>query len=304
MNSLKRGQAVDYSQLNIDENVDFYVAGFTMGSQQSISRKFIPHNCFGKIMENVSRHQRDLALSGNERQISFCNIAKELISPKSTKDEIPPPLMTGIIRAAVEGVNYPEAMLQTAVVRVKTDRNEEKNHYIKFNDTRVGIVKACLNRKACRTNKEEEITMALNKGNTNPAYLCGRLFAVLEKLQQDAAGGTLNTTIVDSYFSSACSKPSTVFPKLVELSNHHIKKVGGNFYKSLIGEIINPLDGEFPTTLNLDDQGRFIVGYYQQNRDLWTSKKNKAINENDCAGIFRKTPFPNALRGRNVRGVP
>lgn len=281
MESLKQGKAVDYSKLNIDENVDFYVAGFTLGSPQRISQKFIAHNSFGKIMENVFRHQRDMALSGNDRHISFGGIAKELISPKSTKEEIPPPLMTGIIRAAIEGVNYPEAMLQTAVMRVKTDRNEEKNHHIKFNHTRVGIIKACLNRKARRSNKKEEITMALNKENTNPAYLCGRLFAVLEKLQQDAAGGTLNTTIVDSYFSSACSKPSTVFPKLVELSNHHIKKVGGSFFKSLIGEIIDPLDGEFPSTLNLDDQGKFIVGYYQQNRDLWTSKKNKNDDEKE-----------------------
>ncbi len=280
MNSLKRGENVDYSKLNIDENVDFYVAGFTPNSSR-ICQKFIAHNSFGRIMENVSRHQRDMALSGNDRHISFGGIAKELISPKSTKEEIPPPLMTGIIRAAVEGVNYPEAMLQTAVMRVKTDRNEEKNHYIKFNYTRVGIIKACLNRKARRSNKKEEITMALNKENTNPAYLCGRLFAVLEKLQQDAAGGTLNTTIVDSYFSSACSKPSTVFPKLMELSNHHIKKVGGSYFKSLIGEIIDPLDGEFPTTLSLDDQGRFIVGYYQQNRELWTSKKNKDNDEKE-----------------------
>lgn len=280
MNSLKRGEAVDYSKLNIDENVDFYIAGFTPNSSR-ICQKFIAHNSFGRIMENVSLHQRDMELSGNDRHISFGSIAKELISPKSTKDEIPPPLMTGIIRAAVEGVNYPEAMLQTAVMRVKTDRNDEKNHYVKFNHTRAGIIKACLNRRARRSNKEEEITMALNKENTNPAYLCGRLFAVLEKLQQDAAGGTLNTTIVDSYFSSACSKPSTVFPKLMELSNHHIKKVGGSFFKSLIGEIIDPLDGEFPTTLGLDDQGRFIVGYYQQNRDLWTSKKNKADDEKE-----------------------
>lgn len=287
MESLKVGKAVDYSKLNIDENVDFYVAGFTPNSSR-ICQKFIAHNSFGKIMENVSRHQRDMALSGNDRHISFGGIAKELISPKSTKEEIPPPLMAGIIRAAAEGVNYPEAMLQTTVMRVKTDRNEEKKHHneekkhhIKFDHVRVGIIKACLNRKARRSNKEEEITMALNKENTNPAYLCGRLFAVLEKLQQDAAEGTLNTTIVDSYFSSACSKPSTVFPKLVELSNHHIKKVGGSFFKSLIGEIIDPLDGEFPTTFSLDDQGRFIVGYYQQNRELWTSKKNKDNDEKE-----------------------
>lgn len=278
--SLSQGKAVDYAALNIDKNVDFYIAGFTPNSSR-ICQKFIAHNSFGRIMENVSQHQRDLALAGSDRLITFGRIAKELISPKSTKDEIPPPLMTGIIRAAVEGANYPEAMLQTAVMRVKTDRNEEKNHHIKFNHVRVGIIKACLNRKARGANKKEEITMALNKENTNPAYLCGRLFAVLEKLQQDAAEGTLNATIVDSYFSSACSKPSTVFPKLLDLANHHMKKVGGSFYKKLIGEIMDSLDGEIPATLDLHNQGCFSVGYYQQNRDLWTSKKNKDNDEKE-----------------------
>lgn len=282
MKGLSQGKAVDYAALNIDKNVDFYIAGFTLGDQR-ICQKFIAHNSFGRIMENVSRHQRDLALAGSDRLITFGRIAKELILPisKSTKDEIPPPLMAGIIRAAVEGVNYPEAMLQTAVMRVKTDRNEEKNHHIKFNHVRVGIIKACLNRKARSANKKEEITMALNKENTNPAYLCGRLFAVLEKLQQDAAEGTLNATIVDSYFSSACSKPSTVFPKLLDLANHHMKKVGGSFYKKLIGEIMDSLDGEIPATLDLHNQGCFSVGYYQQNRDLWTSKKNKDNDEKE-----------------------
>lgn len=278
MKRLKRGEKVDYSELDIDENVDFYVAGFTPNSSR-ICQKFIVHNSFGKLMENAARHQRDMALSGNDRQVYFGNIAHELISPKSTKDEIPPPLMTGIIRAAIEGSAYPEALLQTAVMRVKTDHDEEKNHFIKFNYTRVGMIKACLNRKNRKSNKEEEITMALNKENTDPAYLCGRLFAVLEKLQQDAAGGSLNTTIVDSYFSSACSKPSTVFPKLVELSFHHIKKLERDsskvFYKNLIGSIVDPLNDEIPTTLDLDGQGRFIVGYFQQNQDFYTKKEKE-----------------------------
>lgn len=193
--------------------------------------------------------------------------------------------MTGIIRAAIEGTAYPEALLQTAVMRVKTDSDEEKNHFIKFNSTRVGIIKACLNRKARKSNKEEEITMSLNKDNTDPAYLCGRLFAALEKLQQDAAGGSLNTTIVDSYFSSACSKPSTVFPKLVELSFHHIKKLERDnskiYYKNLIGSIIDPLHDEIPTTLDLDGQGRFIVGYFQQNQALYTKKNDNEKSESE-----------------------
>lgn len=278
MRGIINGISVDYAKLNMDKNADFYVVGFTPNSSR-ICQKFMIHNSFGKITENLAAHQRDLAISEDQKPIYFYKIAKELVSPKSSKETVPAPLMTGIIHAALEETQYPEALLQNAVTRIKTDHNEENNSFIKFNNTRVGIIKACLNRKARKQNKKEEIKMSLDKENTNPAYLCGRLFAVLEKLQQDAAGGTLNSTIVDSYFSSACSKPSVVFPKLVELSFHHTKKLSSDsakiFYKNLCGEIIEKLDGGFPVTLNLDDQGKFIVGYFQQNKDLYTKKEKE-----------------------------
>jgi CRISPR-associated protein Csd1 len=128
--------------------------------------------------------------------------------------------------------------------------------------------------------KKEEITMSLNTENKNPAYLCGRLFAVYEKIQQDASGD-LKKTIKDSYFASACARPSAIMPKLSQLSQHHLRKLsdGSNiYYSNLIGEIVDKLDGKFPQTLDLDSQGRFIIGYYQQNKALYTSKKDAEEN--------------------------
>jgi CRISPR-associated protein Csd1 len=123
--------------------------------------------------------------------------------------------------------------------------------------------------------------MSLDVTNNNPAYLCGRLFAVLEKIQQDSSGGNLNRTIKDSYFASACSKPSTVFPKLIQLAQNHLRKLNDGVevyyqkkFKDLIGEIMNGLDGEFPQTLDLYSQGKFIIGYYQQNKALYTKTEN------------------------------
>lgn len=87
MKRLKRGAAVNYSELDIDEDVDFYIAGFTPNSSR-ICQKFIVHNSFGRIMENAARHQRDMSLSGNDRQVYFVNIARELISPKSTNTNL------------------------------------------------------------------------------------------------------------------------------------------------------------------------------------------------------------------------
>ena len=119
--------------------------------------------------------------------------------------------------------------------------------------------------------------MSLNTENKDPAYLCGRLFAVYEKIQQDASGGGLNRTIKDAYYSSACSTPSIIMPKLDKLAQNHLKKLSEGLKikrMQLIGEITDKLEGTFPKTMTLDDQGSFIIGYYQQNKALYTSKND------------------------------
>ena len=164
----------------------------------------------------------------------------------------------------IYGSKYPVSLLETAVRRVKTDK------YI--NDVRAGIIKAYLIR-----NEEEGLEVSLDRENYGQAYLCGRLFAALEKLQKDALGN-LNSTIKDKYFASAASKPATIFPRLMQLSQAHLKKVGEGaqiFYDKLIGEITDNLEGEFPATLPLAEQGKFIIGYYQQERELWRKKEDK-----------------------------
>ena len=128
--------------------------------------------------------------------------------------------------------------------------------------------------------------MSLDKTNTNQAYLCGRLFAVLERIQQNALGN-LNRTIKDSYFASACSTPSLVFPKLIALAQNHLKKVKSEKealyvkYNKLMGEIIDMLGTEFPSTLSLQNQGRFMIGYYQQVQDFFRKKDKQEDTNND-----------------------
>lgn len=111
--------------------------------------------------------------------------------------------------------------------------------------------------------------MSLNEQSTVPAYVLGRLFAILEKAQIDAAKPIkLDSTIKDRYFSSACASPASVFPVLLRLSQHHTSKGKyGRYFDKLIGEILNLLDiqkNPFPSHLTLDDQGIFVLGYYHQ----------------------------------------
>jgi CRISPR-associated protein Csd1 len=103
----------------------------------------------------------------------------------------------------------------------------------------------------------------------------GRLFAVLEKVQQEAIGN-VNASIKDRYFTSACASPASVFPILLRLSQHHIAKAKyGYTYDRRIQEILGLLDVEknpIPARLTLDEQGAFVLGYYHQRKDLWTAK--------------------------------
>lgn len=249
----------------IDSNVDFYMLGLKPNSSR-LSVKFIYHRKFVDILWNVARFQNDLQMSEEFHTISFWQIKEKLRSPKSSTEKINPALLTKLFEAAVYGRRYPNSLLELAIRRVKTDTDSA------IDSIRSGIIKACINRNY----EKEEFGVALDKENHGQAYLCGRLFAVLEKLQKDASGAKLNRTIKDSYFSSAASKPAIVFPKLVKLAQNHLNKVKSpGYYQILMGEIMDKLDGEFPETLLLQDQGRFIIGYYQQTQSFYTKKETE-----------------------------
>lgn len=266
------GDSGAVEQQAFDNDVTFYVAGLTANSSR-ICQKFIFRDKFGAIVKNLRTHQEDMHICDNKKPVYFSGIEKQLISPKSTDNSISPPLMTSIIMAALNHDKYPTGLLDMVVRRVKTDSDEEKKHYIKLNDIRAGIIKAYINRKYGK----EEITVALNKENKDAAYLCGRLFAVLEKIQQESIEGQLNRTITDAYFSSAAGRPSSIFPKLIQLSKNHLRKLDERkcvYFEKIMEEIVGGIDGGFPQTLGLDGQGKFIVGFYQQKQELYKKNNN------------------------------
>ncbi|MGE1063060.1 type I-C CRISPR-associated protein Cas8c/Csd1 [Megasphaera paucivorans] len=270
----KRGKIVAEriaSTRNIDTNVDFYMVGFKPNSSR-LAIKFIYHKKFGEILQNVAKYQNDLQISPDIHPISFWKMSKELVSPQSSVEKINPALLAKLFESILCGANYPISLLATIVRRVKTDKAiAADSHRI-----RAGIIKACINRMARFSNQKEELKLGLDKENKNPAYLSGRLFAVLEKIQRDASGNNLNRTIKDVYFASAASKPAFIFPKILKLAQNHLSKLkSAPYYNKLIGEIINELDGTFPDTLLLVEQGKFMIGYYQQNQILYTKKEEE-----------------------------
>lgn len=248
----------------IDPNVEFYMLGLKPNSSR-LSVKFLVRRKYADILWNIAKFQSNLQVTEDFHSVAFWQIKRELISPKSTNDKVNPELMSRLLETILNGGRYPAALLEIIVRRVRVDEGSGK-----ISAVRAGIIKACINNKEAK----EELKVSLDRTNQTPAYLCGRLFAVLEKLQQEASDYSLNRTIKDAYFASASAKPALVFPTLIRLAQNHLSKVRKRhpvyiFYNNLIGEIMEGLKGEFPETFRLMDQGRFDVGYYQQNRELW-----------------------------------
>lgn len=291
--AMKKAQSgltsAELEKLDIDPSVTFYAAGFT-SNKTRISMKFFCRSSTIRLLQNIAQHQRDLAHDGLKEQPSIRQLAAACLSQRKkpagknqanslnsendedkeeqskTTDKKPSnPLYAALFSSVFNGTRYPRALLETVVRRCKTDGG-------RISDIRAAVIKACLNRAARLSDKKEVISMALDTQNTSPAYLCGRLFALLEKAQADAINNP-NRTIKDSYFSSAATKPSAVFPRLIMLAQHHLEKAkSGGYLNGIISEVIGGLEGSFPTTLTTDQQGEFIIGYYQQNKALYTKK--------------------------------
>jgi CRISPR-associated protein Csd1 len=119
--------------------------------------------------------------------------------------------------------------------------------------------------------------MSLDEKNTNTGYRLGRLFAVLERIQELANPG-INATIRDRFYASASSIPVTAFPHLMKLKNHHLSKLENRgqiiYLEKWIGQIMDGID-KFPAHLSLDDQGRFSIGYYHQRQAFFIKSENK-----------------------------
>jgi CRISPR-associated protein Csd1 len=175
------------------------------------------------------------------------------------------------MRSIIAGTPYPATLLQAALRRIRSDSQN------RVKPVRAALIKAYLNRHA-RTYPQylqKEVDFSLDSSQPSIGYQLGRLFATLEKIQEEANPG-INATIRDRYYGAACTTPVTVFTALLRLKNHHLAKLSNRGravnFERLLGEIIGRLN-DFPAHLDLHEQGRFAIGYYHQRQDFFSKNK-------------------------------
>jgi CRISPR-associated protein Csd1 len=125
--------------------------------------------------------------------------------------------------------------------------------------------------------KKEEWTVDLDQARVTPAYLCGRLFAVLEAVPYEAVKG--NETTASRFYAAASSTPRTIFGLLMRNSKWHLSKISkeNKGYEVRYQQRIQLLTGqlkEFPAVLDLQGQAEFALGYYHERQDIYKKKEN------------------------------
>lgn len=259
------------------EDNRFHILGLAPNAAR-ISIRFYYCLTLPELAKRIAQHFTDLKMvrSSHGHDPEYPSIFRLLTAVvlQSKADNIPPNLGGSIVDAIFAGENapYPALWLNMAVGRC---RAEQKVTYL-----RAAAIKACLNRQIRReffhdlsSKNEKEFLPMLDLSNHHNGYRMGRLFAVLEKIQEEASPG-INATIRDRYYGAASSTPVAVFTALLRLKNAHLKKLTGSrsvYFEKLLGEILETVQ-DFPKHLPLPDQGRFALGYYHQRQDFFTKK--------------------------------
>jgi CRISPR-associated protein Csd1 len=245
----------------------FYVLGLAPNAAR-ISVRFWREGTITEFGGKIKRHFDDLEIVRGPADPEYLPLNQLLRATalEYKMDNVPPNLAGAVVESLLDGKPYPITLMQQCMRRIRAERRVTR--------ARAAILKAYINRLNLYKEHlgKEEITVCLDRSNTSPGYRLGRLFAVLEKIQEEANPG-INATIRDRFYGAASSSPVAVFPQLLKLKNHHLAKLDNpgrkvNLEKE-IGEIFCAVE-DIPAHLPMEEQARFAIGYYHQRQSFFT----------------------------------
>lgn len=273
MNAVIAGRAVEFDQTQIDTDKNFYILGVAPNAAR-LSVRFFLQSSFGSMLKNIAQHYERLKIVrpsfDRYEQLPCWELLQETVNQKS-KEKLPSPQMAaGVMTAIITGGMYPASLLSGVMLRIRAEQKVTRG--------RAAIIKAYFLRNKNPQCPEEVLQMALNEESKNRPYNLGRLFAVLEHIQQEANPG-INSTIKDKYFNSAASSPATTFPMLINLAQKHLRKIKDegsriSFQKRIQG-ILDNFGEEFPARMTMPQQGSFHLGYYHQTQKRFQKKEEE-----------------------------
>lgn len=249
----------------------FYVLGLAPNTAR-ISVRLWRSGTLKEFAEKIIQHFEDINIIKSPNDPEYLTLSQLVRSTAldNKTENVLPKLAGDVLTSVIDGTPYPRTLLQQCISRIRAERRVGR--------TRAAILKGCINRfqKNYAGLRKEALGVGLDKSNKNTAYRLGRLFSVLEKIQEESHPN-INTTIRDRFYGAASSSPVSVFPQLLKLKNHHLAKLESKsrklYFEREIGEIMEEINS-FPRYLTIDQQALFAIGYYHQRQDFFQKRKN------------------------------
>lgn len=285
MDGVAKGRLLTEIDPGLDSETRMYVLGLAPNASR-LSIRFWLMDSLGTLTNQLSEHEQDLRIEPRRWKTEPSARRLVLATVPNRADAMPKAddalnnLVGEMMRAILSGGLYPRSLLANTIMRMRADGN--------LSDLRAAICKGVLARewrKGIRTSNEE-IPVSLDKQSTQPGYLLGRLFAVLEHVQRSALGKQVNATIRDRYYGAASATPASIFPVLLRNTQNHMGKIRkerpglATGLEQDIREIVSGLPDQFPRSLRIEDQGRFAIGYYHQAQAQYTRRGANDAAEN------------------------
>lgn len=255
-------------------NNHFYAMTISGASGRVMVRDWMEGQ-FEALVVNIERWFSDLAIvardgNGLAHDPKFMAVCGSLV--RELKD-LPASTTATLWKTAVQKLPIPRSLMAQALARCRADliKNEPFGH------ARMGLIKAYFVRLL--PGGDTTMTAYLNSDHPAPAYHCGRLLAIFANLQR-AALGDVGAGVVQRYYASASQTPGLVIGRLASNARNHLSKLDGGlawWYEEQIADVMSRLGDAAPRSLDLNGQGLFALGYYQQLAKLRPSKNS---NEN------------------------
>ncbi|MGQ9697398.1 MAG: type I-C CRISPR-associated protein Cas8c/Csd1, partial [Armatimonadota bacterium] len=245
-------------QVELGDEAPFYATALSASGGRAIVRDWL-ETTIGSVKASLARwFELQSIVNWDGSEGPYLGIWALAVSLYRKTDDIPTWVPRELVMAALHGHLLANAVMSIAVRRVQATG--------KVTHPQAALLKAVL---AQHMRSEEANRMTeLDATNKTPAYLCGRLMAVLEAVQRQAVPG-IKSTVMDRFFGTASSAPASVFGTLLRSAQAHLgklRKTNEAAYHALqvrIESILADLD-QFPTALTLTEQALFCLGYYHQ----------------------------------------
>ena len=279
--------AVNGWKLNLPDNEDVVIASFDAATTGRLSVTYYNELRASDFIDRLAHWQQTCCWENNQfgyqspsvRQIAQCAFGVERTEWLDVDDRILKEQVQRLLHCVIDKAPMPSDIVQALMHRASMPLA-----YNNINRRKI-LFTACAAIYAYRTQaKKEEWTMSLDKEKKDRSYQFGRLLAVMEKVERDTytdEGREPNAIRMQSVF---CDRPLYTAKIINDRLNPYFERLRPGsraYYKKLIGEIAEQLSNYDDAQLNRPLGDTYLMGYYLQRNELYTSKSNETKEETE-----------------------